>query len=111
MKSGDSKVLQVTVKDEAGVAINITGATFTWALSKKKSSGGFSPTLLLTKTVGSGITLVTPASGRLDIALLPADTDALKGSYYQELQMVDTATNKSTVLDGTITIDPDLITT
>ena len=75
------------------------------AATSPKPSG----TALVTKTVGAGITLVTPLSGRADVALLPADTAALKaGVYYYELEIVLSG-SKSTAAYGAVTILADLV--
>lgn len=108
MHSGDNRDLQVTIKDAAGAVVNITGAALTWALSKGNGSDGPRGTALVTKTVGSGITIVDGANGRADIVLVPADTEALAGDYYHELQLV-AGGSSSTVLYGTVTILKNLV--
>lgn len=111
--SGDTKRLNYTVKDGAGTAIDITTATFRWGLSKlgkPKTAGEPSPqgAALLTKTVGSGITLTAPTLGQLTVALDPADTASLKGSFYHELEMVLSG-DTSTVAFGQIDVKRDLL--
>jgi hypothetical protein len=113
MHSGDDRILQYTVVDEDDAVVDITGATFTFELSKyddTKPTGIGAPkgSPLFTKTVGSGITLITPASGRVDVALLPADTADLKGDHYHELEMVLSGVT-STVAFGKLTIHKDLV--
>ncbi len=113
MFSGDTKRLNYTVKDGAGVVIDITGGTFRWGLSKlgkPVTAGEPSPqgSPLLTKTVSSGITLTAPTLGELRVDLDPADTADLKGSFYHELEMV-LAGVTSTIAFGQIDIKKDLL--
>ena len=114
MHSGDNRVLQVTVRDDADVPVDITGATFKWQLSKLDASGAIplpkSETPILQKDNGGagGVAIISAGLGRADVTLLPADTAALRGSYYHELQMVLGGLT-STVLFGTVTIYRDLI--
>jgi len=108
LHSGDTLVLEVTVKNASATAVDLTAATFAWAMSKKSASA-VAPqgAALLTKALASGITLIDAATGRIDITLDPADTESLAGTYYHELQMTDTGV-VSTVLYGSVTIVKDL---
>jgi len=112
MHSGDDRVLEFTINNQTDAAPeNITGATMTFAISKP-SAGSSTPApagaALVTKTVGAGIVLVTPASGRANVTLAPADTAALKGTYYYELQVVLGGVT-STVAFGSVLIYNDLV--
>ena len=65
--------------------VNITG----WAISFKLEplAGG---TDLFTKTVGNGITLTTPVSGIMTIAIAAANTSSLEpGRYRYEIARTD----------------------
>jgi len=111
MHSGDHRDLVVTVKDEAGALVDISGATMRWHLSKLDSSGsrpGPKGAALVQKSVGSGIVLTTPASGVATVSLLPADTASLAGEFYHELEMV-LGGKTSTVLFGKVTVLKDLV--
>jgi len=109
--SGDSRTLELTINDEDGAALDITTATeITWALSKKVSDsvipkGG----ALITKTLGSGVTLIDGPTGRADVAITPEDTaDMKEDDYYHEVQL-ELGGDTSTVLFGTVTLLKDLI--
>lgn len=102
MYAGDTKNLEITVKDEDGVVVDITGATFHWALALLI---GVAPPVL-TKTNGSGVTIVNAAAGRVDVKLESVDTESLSGKYAQELRLVDVDDNVATILQGVITILP-----
>ena len=104
MWSGDDKTITVTVYDNDDVVVDITGATITWELSQNVDS-----TALISKTVGSGITLSDPTNGIFTIALDPADTASLSGRYYHEAEITDAAGDVSTALVGHATINTDAI--
>ena len=108
LHSGDSLKLEVTVNDSAGTALDVTNATFIWALSKKDGSA-IAPrgAAILTKALASGVVINDGPTGRADITLDPADTTALAGVYYHELQ-VTLGGNVSTVFYGSVTIAKDL---
>ena len=105
MHSGDSLTLEITVNDASGSAVNVSSATASWALSKKATdSTAPRGAALVTKSA----TIIDGPTGRVDVVLDPADTDALAGTYYHELQ-VTVDGNVSTVLYGSITIAKDLV--
>jgi hypothetical protein len=109
MHSGDTRTLEITVKDEDSAVVNISTATITWALSKQDSAS-VAPkgAAIVTKTVGDGVTITDGPNGRVDVAISAADTSALSGDYYHELE-VTISSSVSTVLFGTVTIKKDLI--
>ena len=102
--SGDDKVITVTVYDNDDAIVDITGVTITWQLSQNVSSAA-----LITKTVGSGITLSDPTSGVFTITLDPADTNSLSGRYYHECEITDSSSDVSTGFVGHATIKKDAI--
>ena len=101
--SGDTKTLTVSIVNAAGVAVNVSTAT---AISYKLAATPYS-TALVTKSLTSGITVVTST---VSVALLPADTASLAGRYYHEMQITDASGNVSTVLSGQVMIEAELIT-
>lgn len=104
--SGDHLVLEVTVQDDAGSVLDLTGIqALVWELAKTVKSS----TAHVTKSIGSGITVINATSGRVDVAIVPADTASLKGEKYHEMQMTDSNGNVSTVMYGKFTITQDKI--
>lgn len=93
MFAGDSKYLTVSVD---GVT-DFTGADIKWVL---KNSVNSSENVLL-KTTSSGISIV---NGMIQIKLDPADTEAIRGAYYQECELTDSANNVSTIFTGFATV-------
>ena len=104
MFSGDDKVLVVTVKDLAGVAVNLTGASITWKLADSLTG-----TVRATKTTAAGIAITDAADGVFEVTVADADTATLSGSYYHEAEVTDSSGRDSTVVFGNITIRPTLI--
>lgn len=62
---------------------NVTGWTIKWVLTDEEDN------VLLTKTVGSGLTLTTPASGLFTLSLTADDTDLTPGVYFWETKRTD----------------------
>ena len=107
--SGDALALQITVRNgdlPASPVLDLTPFTeITWALAKKQGSA-----VLVTKTLTGGPTQIDPVdlvNGRIDVLINNADTAALKGAYYHELQLEP---GPNTPLFGSFTIQADSIT-
>lgn len=105
MFAGDSKTLEVTVKDADGVVVDITGATIRWSLARSVNS----TPALLQKAVGSGITITDGPNGRFDVALANADTETLSDAYYHEAEVILLDGTIATVVSGAVTIKRTLI--
>jgi hypothetical protein len=101
---GDYQRMLVSCKDENGAALDLTGMTLTYALSRTAEDA--SP--LITKTIGSGITVISAAGGQIQIDLLSADTASLLGEYYHELEVVS-GPNHNTLFRGKVNFVQDLI--
>jgi hypothetical protein len=99
MHSGDDKLIQLTVRDQDAVVIDITGATMSFVLSEDPGD-----VALFELTVGSGITLIDPTNGRADIRIADTDTAALAGLYYFEVTLTDATALVSTVAYGYINV-------
>lgn len=113
MYVADTKVLRIGVVDGNAAVFDLTSCTIRWQMSKVTSLSPykFSATPLLQKAIGTGITVTDAPNGALDISIASADTKTLKpGPYYYELEVVDSAGDVQTVLTGTITLLPALIT-
>ncbi len=95
--AGTVHEVAIPLVDNTGAAVDVTGHTATWVLSA--SNEFTSP--VLTKTVGSGITLSGTAG--FILALAAADTTDLSGKYYHRLTDTN-GTNVSVVTTGQVTI-------
>jgi hypothetical protein len=81
---GEDVSITVTVTDDAGSAVDITGMSISYLVWSGTNAA------VITKTVGSGIALTTPASGILTITIADTDTDAIApGRYNHELKITD----------------------
>ena len=106
--AGDDLVIPVTVTDQAGQPVDLTGATAAWQAARGTPEK-FSKTPALSKATGSGIVLTDPASGTFEITLAAADTEGLRGVFYHEAEVTDAGGNRATVLAGTMTVLATLI--
>jgi hypothetical protein len=105
MVSGDAVVLEITVLDQTTQeAVNLAGCTATFVMAYY-----WTWTTVVTKTTSDGITITDATAGRIDVELTATDTDLLESEFKYELQITDSAGNRSTPLYGTINVLPDLI--
>jgi hypothetical protein len=105
--SGNDLTLLVTVFDaDTGNVLSLAGAmALEWRLGKTAKG-----TPIVTKTIGSGVTIVDGPAGRANIAIDAADTEALKAfAYYHELRLTNSLGKKATVFYGTFTISDNLV--
>lgn len=103
---GDTKTLEVTIKDDCGRAVNLTGATAFLTLGQ-----GCVGTAALTKTVTESLTasgqITDPTAGEVQFILSTADTAALAVGEYDliEVRYQDSGgqvhTADSVVFEGT----------
>jgi hypothetical protein len=97
--AGDTASITITVKDEAGVVVNIAGAAIEWCLRQNLQAD----TKAVTKTVGSGITITDGPAGKFVVTLTVADTEDLSGLYYHEA-VVTLGSEVSTVIQGLVAV-------
>lgn len=99
MFSGNTRVLKVTVLDQDEAIVDLSGAAATFVVMRAHGQPA-----IITKTVGSGIVITDAVNGLLEITLLEADTEPLRGVHRHELEITDASGRKTTVLFGNITI-------
>lgn len=98
----NSRVLNLTVTDEADAAVDLTGCTVHWVVCDAVG------TALIEKSMGAGITIENAAAGQIRIDLAPDDTDIPPGTYQHELLVIDENGNRYTALAGQFTVLPSL---
>jgi hypothetical protein len=104
MVSGDAVVLEITILDQTTEeAVNLAGCTATFVIARP-----WSGTIVVTKTTSDGITVTDATAGRIDVELNASDTDLQEGELKYELQITDSAGNRSTPLYGQFNIVADL---
>lgn len=91
--------IKVTITDETGSAVDLTDATLDYQLSDSATD----ETALLTKSIGSGITVTDAAAGKATISLTDTDTDRAPGYYTQALRLT---TSGGLIYDTSL--DPEL---
>ena len=92
---GKDRVIEVIVYDGAGGRLNIIGSAFTWVVYKPPTG-----VIVLSKSVGSGIELTIPASGVMEITLVPDDTLPLLGQYNHEGEITTPSGKQDTIFTG-----------
>ena len=97
--------LDISVTDRAGVAVDLTG--FTAGRFIVTAHVDIAPAdAELTKTLGSGLVITDAATGLITVTLTGANTGALRGAYYYQVNMTDASSKESHVLDGILTVNP-----
>jgi len=106
MFAGDAKLVTVSVVDDAGDVVNITGASIQW---KAAPSVDDEPVIEKSTAVSpGGIEITNGPAGEFVVTLNGNDTEDLSGLYYHEAEMVLSAA-ASTVLTGQFVVTKTLI--
>jgi hypothetical protein len=86
---GEDKILTFTVRQSDEVTPqDITGWAISWML--KRDASDVDASAIITKEVGTGVVLTTPASGVCTVTLEDTDTATLPSRlYYHELKRTD----------------------
>lgn len=101
--SGDDCILAISIVDETGVALNVTGATFVWSLARTAGT----PAILTKTSAGGGVVITNATTGAVQVTLTHNDTAASSVppfQYWHQLVMTDPSGNVSTVTTGYITV-------
>lgn len=105
MYAGNKRILNVTVKDQAGAALNLTGYSATFKLLKRQGGAIQTPAALtLTSNPPAGITIPTPANGIVVVTLATGATAGFMGGYYWDLELVDGSGDTNVVAVGEMEI-------
>mgnify|MGYP000047100294 CR=1 FL=1 len=103
-KQGSTATMNLTIKDGAGVAVDITGRTFTLLVAKT-----FGGTAVLTLTSPSGgITIVDAAAGQIQIKVSDENTAAQtwnRGVF--DLDM-DNSGEVETIVSGVVFVEKQI---
>ena len=109
MSRGDTKIGQVTVSNLS--ASGLTGCSF-WFTAKNKVSDADASAVIKKLPVDFSIITVgsDTVAGVAQFTIAPADTDTLADyavSLVYDVQMKDTNGNITTLVDGTLLVNPD----
>ena len=106
MYRGDTKSINLTVTDDDGVAVDLTGAEV-W-LTLKSAVTEADPGVLQKKVTSH----TTPLEGKTSITIDPADTDSVSpDDYLYDIQLKQAAGTISTLLQGAFKIRADITRT
>lgn len=100
---GDDKNLVVTVTDDNGDAIDITG--YTIFFTAKTNQDDIDANAVISKDVTSH---TSPSEGISTIALASSDTDVTAGRYWYDIQIKDTSGKITSTSPYTLTITQDI---
>lgn len=101
--AGDSRNLIINVVDQDNNPVILIGATIKWVLVNSQGSS------VISKSVGSGITINNASGGQFTISLSVNDTKGLSGNFQHIARVTTSDGSSSIVLTGTITVQPSLI--
>lgn len=100
MRQGDERELAITVYDSTGALLDLSNATIRWVLVSSRWGK-----TLLSKTVGTGITIPdqTSSKGVCIIELDPSDTSDLEPrGYAHQLRVSQSGGGPELVTDGVV---------
>lgn len=99
----DSRQLRITVLNEQGTPVDITGAVINFRVAKDKSK---TPQIKLTN--GDQVAILDGPRGECMVRLTSFDTLPLLGDYHYEVELLFPFGAVSTVLFGVLTILQDI---
>jgi len=104
--AGDDIVITVTVKDEDGAIVNLSGMTPRFVAADKNGLAALSTEA---DPVTAVATITDAAGGQFQVAIAGDDTSALLGIYNFQAELEDSGGDKRTVSRGILTFITDLI--
>ena len=96
--AGDSLDIDFTVLTASGSVQNLTDCTAKWGVAKRISTMQFGP-VLVTKTIGTGITVTNAALGTLKVSVSKGELTAV-GDLIHELEVTLPSGASTTVASG-----------
>jgi len=97
MVAGDSKTLDITVTNDAGAAVDLTGASVVWNAARRPYG---------TAVISKAGSITDAPAGKFLVLLEPADTASLEGSFYQAATITGSDGSVSTLFLGALLISP-----
>lgn len=95
--------LSVTVTDANDAAVDLTGVqSIAYGLYGVAPAKDFEAPPVITKTLGSGVTVTDAVNGVFQIAIARTDTASLwPGDYYHQTEVLDAAGDQYLAMTGT----------
>lgn len=82
--AGDDVVLELTVLDEDGAAVDLDAATAVdWSIARSAGSGAG----LADKALGAGVVVTDGPAGLMEVTLQAADTAPFRGDYHHRARI------------------------
>lgn len=109
MNRGDTFTFTVTVT-QAGAPFNLTGSSLRMTAKYQPTDPDGSAVFSCTSP-GGGITLTAPTQGIATVTVAPGKTSSLAGNRYDlfyDVQVTDASSNVYTVVQGILTVFPDI---
>jgi len=104
LKQGSTFTKHITWENSSGNIADLTGATARMHLRRKIIDSE----IALDLTTENGRIVLGGVAGTVDLYISAEDTAALSGKYVYDLEIVYTTDNVWRLLQGTITIDPEV---
>lgn len=106
LNAGDTKVIRVILRDSNKVAVDLSNASIVWKAAKHVTS-----TVLISKSLSSGIQIISATEGIFEITISAADTVNLGGKTLYHEAKVQLASDNSvaTVLSGDMIVEKSLV--
>ena len=103
IRKGDTRTIEVTVKDSTGTVVNLTGGTLYFTVNATKIPTD-DTSAAIAKTVSS---FDAPTTGVQNITLSSSDTDITPGKYYYDAQFVTSGGVVMSTKQSVLTVLPD----
>ena len=102
LKQGEAKTIQFTITDSSADALDVSAATMSFFVKKRKSD---TAALIAKYSTSTDFTVTDATAGIISCVLNATNTDQTPGKYVSELTLAWSATNidKSTDLSVSIT--------
>jgi hypothetical protein len=102
---GDTRSLVITVQDNSGSPVNLTGATIKWVLVKDDQA-----VLFKDNQSNGGVSITNAANGQCTLSIQAKDTISLTpGAYIHEARMIDSSGNSSIIFTGNVTVQKSFV--
>lgn len=106
LQQGQDVILNNTIVDGSGDVLDITGATFRFAMAR--SPGGIAVIDSAASPMTAVCAIVSASDGTMTVTLKDTDLDGLEGDYYYELKMTDASGSESITNKGWISMQAAL---
>lgn len=115
MFKGDNRTLEVTLAWPNGDPVDLTDAEIRFTVKEKTSISQANASIKKANQKAGGdnsqIKVITPTGGRLDIYLVPSDTEGMHpGTYYWDIELTLADGKKVTAIRSRITLKDDVTT-